>query len=151
LPAILAIASEPLLNLADTAMIGNLGVEPLAAKAIASALFGVTFWIFIFLTFGTTTLVAHYYGAGDWHKCGEVTFHAVLLAILGGLLVCLLGFWAAPKLFSLMGPKRTFTSWGFPTFEFASSQHHAFFSFTSPSVFCAEFKTRGHRCGSAFQ
>ena len=33
IPAMLAIASEPILNLADTAMIGRLGVEPLAARA----------------------------------------------------------------------------------------------------------------------
>src|SRR5258706_552267 len=56
-PAMLAIASEPVYLLADTAMIGRLGVEPLAARAIASSLIGGIYWVFAFLIFGTTTLV----------------------------------------------------------------------------------------------
>lgn len=38
-PAVLAVASGPILSLADTAIIGRLGAEPLAARAIASSLF----------------------------------------------------------------------------------------------------------------
>ena len=38
-------------------MIGHLGVEPLAAKAIATSLIGAVSWIFAFLIFGTTSLV----------------------------------------------------------------------------------------------
>ncbi len=82
IPDMLAIASEHILNLADTAMIGRIGVEPLAARAIASALIGGIYWVFTFLIFGTTTLVGYHYGANETEACGEICLHAILLAIV---------------------------------------------------------------------
>src|SRR5688500_3975427 len=52
-PTMLALASQPLLSIGDTAMIGRLGVEPLAARAVGSAIIGAIYWIFAFLSFGT--------------------------------------------------------------------------------------------------
>ncbi|NIM19034.1 MAG: hypothetical protein GTO51_01440, partial [Candidatus Latescibacteria bacterium] len=77
LPATLAIASEPILSLADTAMIGRIGVEPLAARAIASALIGGIYWIFMFLVFGTTTIVGYHHGAHQGEACGGTCLHAL--------------------------------------------------------------------------
>lgn len=99
----LAIASEPMFILADTAMIGRLGVEPLAARAIASSLIGGIYWIFAFLIFGTTTLVGYHRGANEPEICGEICLHAVLLAIAGGILVAIFGILFAPQLYLLMG------------------------------------------------
>ena len=62
----LALASQPLLSIGDTAMIGRLGVEPLAARAVGAAIIGGIYWIFTFLSFGTTTLVGHHHGANDF-------------------------------------------------------------------------------------
>ncbi len=103
IPAMLAIASEPILNLADTAMLGRLGVEPLAARAIASALIGGIYWIFTFLIFGTTTLVGRHRGANDPKACGEIYLHAVLIAVLGGITVSSLFILFAPHLYTAMG------------------------------------------------
>jgi putative MATE family efflux protein len=103
IPAMLAIASEPIFILADTAMIGRLGVEPLAARAIASSLIGGIYWIFAFLIFGTTTLVGYHRGANEPEICGEICLHAIFLAVLGGLTVSILGVLFAPHLYLLMG------------------------------------------------
>jgi putative MATE family efflux protein len=105
IPAMLAIASEPILNLADTAMLGRLGVAPLAARAIASALIGGIYWIFTFLIFGTTTLVGRHRGANDPKACGEIYLHAILIAVLGGITVSFLFFLFAPHLYTAMGAK----------------------------------------------
>jgi MATE family multidrug resistance protein len=105
IPAMLAIASEPILNLADTAMLGRLGVAPLAARAIASALIGGIYWIFTFLIFGTTTLVGRHRGANDPKACGEIYLHAILIAVLGGITVSFLFFLLAPHLYAAMGAK----------------------------------------------
>ena len=113
----LAIVSEPILNLADTAMIGRLGVAPLGAKAIASALIGGIYWIFTFLIFGTTTLVARHHGAGRHDLCGETYLHALLLAVAGGGVVALLGILFAPALYSLMGAQPTVLAEGVPYFR----------------------------------
>jgi len=102
----LAIASEPILNLADTAMIGRLGVEPLAARAVASALIGGIFWVFTFLVFGTTTLVGYHHGAGEPEACGEICLQALFLAIAAGIMVACLGILFAPELYDLMGAGR---------------------------------------------
>ena len=102
-PATLAIASEPILSVADTAMIGQLGVEPLAAQAIGSALIGGIYWVFAFLIFGTTTLVGFHYGANDPEACGEICLQAFFLAVAGGAAVGSAGILFAPQLYSLMG------------------------------------------------
>jgi Na+-driven multidrug efflux pump len=57
-PALGALAAEPLYLLADTAMVGHLGTEELAALAIAATLLTGTFTLFNFLTYGTTAQVA---------------------------------------------------------------------------------------------
>ncbi len=99
----LAIASEPIFILADTAMIGRLGIEPLAARAIASSLIGGIYWIFAFLIFGTTTLVGYHRGANEPESCGEICLHALFLAAVGGIGVSILGILFAPHLYVLMG------------------------------------------------
>ncbi|TAJ77179.1 hypothetical protein EPO44_20925, partial [bacterium] len=102
-PAMLAIASEPIFILADTAMIGRLGVEPLAARAIASSLIGGIYWLFAFLIFGTTTLVGYHRGANEPEICGEIFLHALFLAAVGGVVVSIFGMLFASHLYLLMG------------------------------------------------
>ena len=103
----LAIASEPILSIADTAMIGRLGVEPLAARAVASALIGGVYWIFTFLIFGTTTLVGYHHGANEPQACGETCLHAIFLAALGGVAVSLSGIVFAPEVYRMMGAEES--------------------------------------------
>ena len=116
-PASLAIASEPVLNIADTAMIGHLGVEPLAAKAIATSLIGAVVWIFAFLIFGTTSLVASQYGSRNYAACGELFRHALVLGVGGGLAVASLLFLFAAELYALMGATPEVAAQGVPYFR----------------------------------
>ncbi len=113
----LAIASEPILSLADTAMIGHLGAEPLAARAIASSLIGGIYWIFGFLVFGTTTLIGHHHGAGEEEACGEICLHALFIAALGGVAVAGAGISLAPHLYALMGAQESVSSSGVEYFR----------------------------------
>jgi putative MATE family efflux protein len=117
MPAMLAIASEPLLNIADTAMIGRLGVEELAARAIGSSLIGGVYWAFTFLAFGTTTLVGFHHGANDEAACGEIWRHALFLAVLGGLGVAVVGFLFARPLYHMMGADEAIARLGVPYFS----------------------------------
>jgi putative MATE family efflux protein len=117
IPATLAIASEPLLNIADTAMIGRLGIEQLAARAIGSALIGGVYWAFTFLIFGTTTLVGLHHGAGDKSACGETWLHALFLGFVGGLGVATVGIVGAPLFYQLMGAEEEVARVGVPYFR----------------------------------
>src|SRR5581483_1991548 len=103
IPAMLAIASEPVFVLADTAMIGRLGVDPLAARSIASSLIGGIYWVFAFLIFGTTTLVGFHRGRNEPEACGELLVHALFIALAGGVAVALLGYFFAERLYIWMG------------------------------------------------
>lgn len=98
-------------------MIGHLGVEPLAAKAIATSLIGAVIWIFAFLIFGTTSLVASQYGSRDYAACGEIFRHALVLAVGGGLAVASLLFLFAADLYALMGATPEVAAQGVPYFR----------------------------------
>ena len=113
----LALASQPLLNIGETAMIGKLGAEPLAARAIGAALTGAIYWVFAFLTFGSTTLIGHHYGAREFRACGEIFSHAVFLAVLGGFFIASLCIIFAKNLFQLMGAGPAVAREGVPYFR----------------------------------
>ncbi len=63
-PALLSLLAEPLFLLADSAIVGHLGVAPLAGLGVASAALLTAANLFIFLAYGTTALVARRIGAG---------------------------------------------------------------------------------------
>ena len=63
LPALGALAVEPLYVLVDTAIIGHLGTEPLAGLALASTVLLLVVAGCNFLAYGTTQRVAHQRGA----------------------------------------------------------------------------------------
>jgi putative MATE family efflux protein len=103
LPALGALAAEPLYLLADTAMVGHLGTEELAALAIAATLLAGTFTLFNFLTYGTTAQVARLSGAGEDERAGRLAAQSLWLSSsIGVVLVALLVTLAEP-LVDLMG------------------------------------------------
>jgi Na+-driven multidrug efflux pump len=103
LPALGALAAEPLYLLADTAMVGHLGTEELAALAIAATLLTGAFTLFNFLTYGTTAQVARLSGAGRHAAAGGLAAQALWLASGIGLLLTLVLVALAVPLVDLMG------------------------------------------------
>ncbi|HEU0023525.1 MAG TPA: MATE family efflux transporter [Thermoleophilaceae bacterium] len=103
LPALGALAAEPLYLLADTAMVGHLGTPELAALAIAGTLIAGAFTLFNFLTYGTTAQVARLQGAGRDEAAGRLAAQALWLS--AGIGVCLTALLAglAEPLVRLMG------------------------------------------------
>ncbi|MGI8822178.1 MAG: MATE family efflux transporter, partial [Acidimicrobiia bacterium] len=65
IPALGALAADPLVALVDTAYVGRLGSEALAAVALASTVFTIAVVGFNFLAYGTTPLIAARLGSGD--------------------------------------------------------------------------------------
>ena len=65
IPALGALAAEPLYLLVDTAIVGHLGTPQLAALALAAAVLGAAVTLCNFLTYGTTAQVARLHGAGE--------------------------------------------------------------------------------------
>lgn len=65
LPTFATLVSEPLLLLADSAVVGHLGTDQLAALALCSNVLNVLVGLSIFLAYSTTGTVARRLGAGD--------------------------------------------------------------------------------------
>lgn len=103
LPALGALAAEPLFLLVDTAVVGHLGRPELAALGIAFAILGGVFAIFNFLQYGTTAQVARAGGAGEVAAARRLGAQAVWLSLGLGIAVSALVAAGAPRLVSLMG------------------------------------------------
>jgi putative MATE family efflux protein len=108
LPALGALAAEPLYVLADTAIVGHLGRPQIAALGLAGTVLVGAFTIFNFLTYGTTAVVARASGAGREDEAARLAAQA-LWASLGIGFVLLVGceIVAAPLLAGLGGHGRS--------------------------------------------
>jgi putative MATE family efflux protein len=102
-PALGALAAEPLYVLVDTAIVGHLGVQPLAALAIAGTLLTGAFTLFNFLTYGTTAQVARFHGAGDTRTAALLGAQALWLASAIGITLLVLAVALARPAVTLMG------------------------------------------------
>jgi putative MATE family efflux protein len=103
LPALGALAAEPLYLLVDTAIVGHLGRAQLAALGISFAVLGGVFAIFNFLQYGTTAQVARAGGAGEQESARRIGAQAVWLSLAFGAAVAALVALLAEPLVSLMG------------------------------------------------
>jgi MATE family, multidrug efflux pump len=103
LPALGALAAEPLYLLVDTAIVGHLGRPQLAALGIASVILGGAFAVFNFLQYGTTAQVARAGGAGESDIARRLGAQALWLSLGFGIAVSALIAVFADPLVSLVG------------------------------------------------
>ena len=102
-PALGALAAEPLYVLVDTGIVGHLGTTPLAALAIAATVLSTAFTVFNFLTYGTTARVARLHGAGRDADAAALGSQALWLAVAIGLGLAVLIVSLAGPAVTLMG------------------------------------------------
>ncbi len=96
-PAFLALVAEPVFLLADSAIIGHLGTTQLAGQGVASAALLTAANLFVFLAYGTTSIVARQVGAGSQRAAVSAGVDGLWLAIGIGLVVgSLVAIFAAP-------------------------------------------------------
>jgi putative MATE family efflux protein len=96
-PAFLALIAEPLFLLADAAIIGHLGTVELAGLGVASSALVTGAGIFVFLAYGTTSVVARHLGAGDERSAISAGVDGLWLALgLGALTATVVAVWAEP-------------------------------------------------------
>ncbi len=122
----LTVAAEPLYDLTDTAILGRLGTAQLGGAALAVAVLGLGYAVFIFLMFGTTGSVARLLGAGDPAAAAHQGVNACWLGAGLGVVSALVLWPAAVPLLRLFGGRGrvlaeattyfTVSLWGFPAF-----------------------------------
>jgi putative MATE family efflux protein len=102
-PAFGALIAEPLFLLADSAIVGHLGVAQLAGVGLASAVLHTAVGLMVFLAYSTTPAVARAVGDGQYAKALAAGRDGVWLALLLGIVLAVAGFLAAEPLVGLMG------------------------------------------------
>lgn len=102
-PALGALAAEPLYVLVDTAIVGHLGVDPLAALALAGAALSGAVSLCNFLAYGSTPKVGRLHAAGQTEAAGRLGCQAIMLAAALGLALAALTVLSADTVLEVLG------------------------------------------------
>lgn len=102
-PALGALVAEPLFLLADTVIIGQLGVEELAGAALGVTVMHTVTGLMIFLAYSTTPAVARFVGAGKMAKAFAAGRDGLWLSVIIGVVLALAGVAAGEQLLRTMG------------------------------------------------
>jgi putative MATE family efflux protein len=102
-PAFGALVAEPLYVLADTAVVGHLGTDQLAGLGVASSVLLTSYFLFVFLAYGTTGAVARLLGAGEHREAARQGLQGMWLALLLSVVVGAALALAAPVVIGLLG------------------------------------------------
>ncbi|MCI0545265.1 MAG: MATE family efflux transporter [Actinobacteria bacterium] len=102
-PALGALAIDPLLTLTDTGFVARVGTTELAALGVSAAVLTPAFFVFNFLAFVTTPLVAKAMGASESDRARQYVGTALTLAVILGSFVTVLLLSVTPWLVSLVG------------------------------------------------
>lgn len=103
LPAFAALVAQPLFVMADTAIVGQLGTDPLAGLGVGSTLTLALVGVFVFLAYGSTATVARLVGANREKDAAESGVQAMWLALVLGAVVGLVSWGFAPQLAAWLG------------------------------------------------
>ena len=106
LPSVLTNITVPLLGLVDISIVGRMErPECMAAVAIGTTVFNMTYWLFAFLRMGTTGIVSQAYGAGNRDSVRSGLVHGIAIGIVIALLLLLLQTPLLKVVFWLMAPE----------------------------------------------
>lgn len=103
LPALGSLIAEPMFLIVDSALVGHLGVVPLAGLGVASAVLQTIVGLMVFLAYSTTPAVARRFGAGEHTGAVRAGIDGLWLALALGVVLAVVGSLATPWLVSLFG------------------------------------------------
>ena len=90
--------SQMLMGLTDSAMVGRVGVVPLAASSFANGLLSVPFLFGIGLMQAISVCVSQAHGAGDRRETGELLRHGLAITGIAGIVLVALTVLASTQL-----------------------------------------------------
>ena len=102
-PALGSLIAEPMFLIVDSALVGHLGVVPLAGLGIASAVLQTIVGLMVFLAYSTTPAVARRFGAGEHKGAVRAGIDGLWLALALGTVLAVVGSLTTPWLVSLFG------------------------------------------------
>lgn len=106
-PALVVLAATPLYLLFDTAVVGRLGAEDLAALAAGATVLGTVTTQLTFLSYGTTARAARLFGAGKRPAALYEGVQATWVAVFVGVVLAGLVFSFAPQIMGWLASDET--------------------------------------------
>ncbi|MGP9728191.1 MATE family efflux transporter [Glutamicibacter sp. AOP3-A1-12] len=103
IPALGALIAEPLFLMADSAIVGHLGVSELAGAALGTTVLHTAVGLMIFLAYATTPAVARALGAGQQARAMAAGRDGMWFAVVLGIVLSVAGFICAEPLVRLLG------------------------------------------------
>lgn len=103
IPALGALAIDPLLTLVDTAFVARVGTTELAALGVDTAILNIAFFAFNFLAYVLTPLVARALGRGQREEARRWVGDALVLAVALGAVTTVVVAAMAPLFVAAMG------------------------------------------------
>lgn len=104
LPIIIGNILQQLYTTVDTLVVGNFcGDESLAAVGTSAQPVEVLLCIFLGIGSGVSILISQYIGAKDYAKVRDTAKTAVFFVYISGIIIGILGFFAAPWILKIMG------------------------------------------------
>lgn len=102
-PSLGSLLAEPLMVLADSAMIGHLGTTELAGLTLASSVNVLVAGLCLFLVYGTTAVASRQLGAGDRAAAVKTGVDGAWLGVLVGVAVAAILYLGAAPIVALFG------------------------------------------------
>ena len=103
-PALGSLIAEPIFLITDSAMVGHLGLEPLAGLGIGGAVIQTVVGLMVFLAYSTTPAVARRVGANDLPGAVTAGINGMWLALALGAVLAVAGVLASPLAVAAFGP-----------------------------------------------
>jgi putative MATE family efflux protein len=110
-PAFFALVAEPMFLLADSAIVGHLGIPQLAGLGVAGAALATAVNLCVFLAYGTTASVARRMGAGDVAGALRQGIDGLWLALGLGILIAAVALPLAPQVVRGLGASGDVTAY----------------------------------------
>ena len=103
IPALLTTLLDPIMGMIDTAIVGRLGTEPLAACGLATIVYNFSNFIWNFLVYTTTPRIAAAASNDDLDSISHIATQGLWVALAIGLFNMVLLFTTCPIIFAKMG------------------------------------------------
>jgi putative MATE family efflux protein len=103
IPLMIAFLLQSAFNVVDAFFVGRIGAEELAAVSISFPIVFLIISIGSGIGVGTTSVVARFIGAKKYRKADNVAEHALLIALITGVILSFTGLLMAPMLFDWIG------------------------------------------------
>ena len=101
-PVVLGMMARTFMNIVDTAMVGRLGQEAVAAAGLASLVIWIIVSSFIALSTAVQATVSRRFGEGRLHACGRVVNTILIISIGVGIVLAWLGYSYGARIFPFL-------------------------------------------------